>query len=267
MEFLILLGIGLTIGGVAIALDDDDGVEEQGPSAEPSDGDDRLSGSSGDDLILAGEGDDALLGNEGDDRLFGAEGTDILIGGAGDDFLRGGDAADLLIDGDGADTIMGDAGDDVIFASGFLNEEATAGLLANPPAGITEAGIRDLLEFDFSEDADPEGDEVSGGAGNDAIFFGVDDTVSGGAGSDTFLTGHWTEENGGAEITDFDPDEDQIVYGYDRADGFPSLTLQAREAEDGSMDAVLFHNGSEILTVVGQGNSFSLLQNIRFQAV
>ncbi|KIC29707.1 calcium-binding protein [Leisingera sp. ANG-M6] len=266
MEFLILLGIGLTIGGVAIALDDDDD-EVQASSSEPTDGDDRLSGSTGDDLILAGEGDDAVLGNEGDDRLFGAEGVDILLGGEGDDFMRGGDAADLLIDGDGSDTLMGDAGDDVIIASGFLNDEATSDLLANPPAGITESEILELLEIDFSQDTDTAGDEVSGGAGDDIIYFGSDDTVTGGGDGDTFVTGHWIEENGGAVITDFNPDEDQIVYGYDQNEGFPSLTLETREAEDGSMDAVLLHNGNEILTVIGQGNSFSLFQNISFEAI
>lgn len=266
MELLILLGIGLTIGGVALALDDDDD-QSLDASSEPTDGDDRLSGSSEDDLILAGEGDDVLLGNEGDDRLFGAEGTDILIGGAGDDFLRGGDVADLLIDGNGADTLIGDAGDDVILASGFMNEDATASLLANPPAGITESEVLNLLDFDFSQDTDTAGDEVSGGAGNDTVYFGEDDTVSGGSGSDSFLTGHWVEENGGAVITDFDPSEDQIVYGYDQADGFPQLTLQSREGEDGSMDAVLLHNGTEILTIVGQGDSFNLFQNLRFEPV
>lgn len=78
----------------------------------------------------------------------------------------------------GLDLVVSDSGDDFIIASGFQNDDATLELFLHPPANVDAAQIQDLMQHDFSQDTDTEGDRVSGGAGNEFIIFGADDTVT-----------------------------------------------------------------------------------------
>ncbi len=118
-------------------------------------GDDTLTGAAGDDSIDAGDGDDVVDAGDGDDSVEGGDGDDEILGGAGDDELSGGDGDDVILGGDGHDTIAGDAGNDTVIAG--------------------------------------EGDEVSGGEGDDEIEVSVDGgvpaAIDGGEGDDTVRLG------------------------------------------------------------------------------
>ncbi|MDP3796761.1 MAG: cadherin-like domain-containing protein, partial [Polaromonas sp.] len=91
--------------------------------ADPTEGDDVLTGTSGadtidggggDDIINAGAGDDIVYGGEGNDRLNGGSGDDTLYGGEGNDNLVGGSGNDTLYGGEGNDTLNGDSGNDTL---------------------------------------------------------------------------------------------------------------------------------------------------------
>ncbi len=67
-------------------------------------GNDRYDGYGGNDVINGGGGNDTLSGGTGNDYLRGDSGNDRLTGGAGDDILQGFEGSDVLTGGTGADT-------------------------------------------------------------------------------------------------------------------------------------------------------------------
>lgn len=298
MTWMVLLGLGLAAGVFVITDDDDDNTSSDsggggdtgggtdtggGSSIDPfigdsedntiegdadnntilgKNGDDELDGGAGDDRVFGDGGKDSVEGGEGDDSIFGGHGRDLVMGGEGDDLERGGRDADVLIDSTGADTLHGDTGSDLIIASGTMDADAQAALEADPSP---ESGIGNLLDqllIDFSADSDSEGDRVYGGQGDDTVIFGVNDTVSGGDGADTFVTASWLEGQEAATVTDFNPEEDQLVYAYDPADGEPELTMELVEQPDGSTNAVVSANGEIILRVQDQDETFDLAEHI-----
>ncbi|WP_099823396.1 Hint domain-containing protein [Oceaniglobus indicus] len=170
------------------------------PGAGPND--DLIKAGLGNDTIYAGEGDDDAYGQEGDDLIFGGAGSDVLRGNEGNDtlqgdeglnFLEGGAGDDVFIAGDGADSFFGNTGLDTIDYSGStgaVNVNLGTNELSGGAAG--NDSINDSVEGIIGSDFDDTltgGDGVNvfdGGAGNDAITTGVDDTVRGGSGDDTF---------------------------------------------------------------------------------
>lgn len=225
-------------------------------------GTDTLDGNAGDDRVFGDGGNDSVQGGEGNDSVFGGNGEDLVKGGEDDDLVRGGRNDDVLIDSTGADRLQGDGGDDLIVASGTMDADASAAFEANP---VPDNGIGNLLDqllIDFSADSDTEGDEAFGGSGDDTVIFGVNDTVGGGSGADTFVTASWLEGQDAATVTDFDPAEDQLMYAYDPAEGIPELTVEMVENDDGTTDAIVSANGSEVIRVLEQDDTFDLSENI-----
>jgi len=201
-------------------------------------GDDSVNGLAGDDILRGGAGSDEIDAGDGDDRMFGNEGNDTILGGAGNDFMRGSADDDLLIDGEGEDTFRGDTGSDTIVASGFGDTSAST-----PP--------------DLSADSDSIGDIADGGAGNDTLYFGFDDTVTGGAGEDTFITTDAVAGDNAPVITDFDSTEDALIIST-ATGATPAVTVTysaGATASDG--DATVLLDGVAVSVVQGVGTGFT----------
>ncbi|WP_424979839.1 calcium-binding protein [Leisingera sp. S232] len=254
MELLILLGIGLTIGGVALALDDDDDSIE-GDKITGTEENDDIAGAEGDDTVFAGDGIDILDGNGGDDRLFGQDGEDFLVGGEGDDFLRGGSDSDLIIDGSGNDTLIGDLGHDLIVATTAVDPDDTIQLVRdwidNEDPDETIQLQRDLS----SPDTDDDADVIQAGYGNDEVYAGNGDTVSLGEGNDELVLGDWIEAGDEPVVlTDYSPLEDMIVYYYDGSGPAPEITVETTVDELGDEDdALLMADGNVFARIEGAG--------------
>ena len=260
MTFLIMLGIGLTIGGLVIALDDDD----DGASGEKINGDGEqndLAGGEGNDTVFAGDETDILAGNGGEDRLFGQDGEDLLLGGEGDDFLRGGSGSDTLIDSEGSDTLIGGLGSDLIVATSAVDPDAAAQVVRDWIAN-EDPDERIQLDFDGSDDTDDDGDVILAGYGNDDVVAGNGDTVTLGEGRDELFIGDWMEAGDDpVTVTDFNPAEDAIVYSHDGEGPVPELTLN--RADDGSDDGETHLFADDVLVARIQGAADSVtLSNI-----
>ncbi|UWQ51416.1 hypothetical protein K3720_08360 [Leisingera caerulea] len=258
MELLILLGIGLTIGGVALAMDDDDDGEDADTTADATEGNDDLSGASGNDTIFAKDGIDILDGNGGDDRLFGQDGEDLLIGGEGDDFLRGGADHDFIIDGQGNDTLIGDLGNDSIVSTSAIKLDDALETIRDWVANEDpDEEIR--LDFNWSEDSDVDADVIQAGYGNDNVVAGNGDTVSLGEGNDELILGDWIEAGDDPVVlTDYSPLEDMILYYHDGATPAPDITVQNTLDEFGDEDdALLLANGEIFAKIEGAGGLIS----------
>ncbi len=257
MELLILLGIGLTVGGIALALDDDDD-DVTGEKITGTEEDNDLAGAEGNDTVFAGDGNDIVDGSGGDDRLFGQDGEDLLVGGEGNDFLRGGSDADLILDGTGNDTLIGDLGDDLIVATSALDPTATIEALRDWIANDDpDEAIQ--LDFDLSADTDDDADVIIGGFGDDDVYAGSGDTVSLGAGEDALVLGDWIEPGDEPVVlTDYNPAEDLLVYNYDGSGPAPEITVEDVPAESGGEDDVLLRaNGSVFARIEGAGGLIS----------
>jgi Ca2+-binding RTX toxin-like protein len=174
---------------------------------------DSLRGGDGDDVLDGGEGEDVLHGDHGDDLLFGGTAMDSLLGDMGDDELHGDDHDDDLIGGDGDDTLDGGADDDALLG-GFGNDT----LMGGTGEDLLNGGAGDDV---IIGDDDAEADFLNGGRGDDIIRGGVGDTLHGGDGLDTFAV---NVDEGGAYITDYDPDQDVIEVVFDTNAPPPELT-------------------------------------------
>ncbi|QFT80690.1 Leukotoxin [Roseovarius sp. THAF27] len=216
---------------------------------------DFIDAEDGDDVVRGGAEGDIIDAGDGDDRVFGEDGQDVIAGNAGNDFLRGGADEDILADSDGADTLRGDTGDDLILSTGLTDQTAfidATRTVARDFANGDAASLDDLPGLDLTRDEDTEGDEVDGGAGNDVMIFGQDDTVTGGDGADLFIGGSPLLAGNPATITDFEVNEELLVLTYDGGDP-PDLSLT-----DVNGDAVLSLDGAPAVIVAGLGGSFLL---------
>lgn len=208
-------------------------------------GNDEIDGRGGNDRLFGDDGNDSILGGSGFDLVSGGDGNDLLTGADGNDTVLGGEGNDAILEGRGADSISGGGGDDVLLTSRFDVH----------PSGAIRADI------------DTEGDVVNAGAGDDLVLFGRDDTVTGGDGADEFFAGRWLETTEAATITDFEPDEDQIVYGFNPEDGPPPrFSVFNQENEDGGSDAIVLADGVEVLRVLNQDGQFDPNRHIRLFA-
>ncbi|MEW2914391.1 calcium-binding protein [Leisingera sp. JC11] len=243
MEFLILLGIGLTIGGVAVALDDD---EEEAFQTQ--------NGTEGDDLLLGNDANDHISGGEGADSIGGFGGNDLIRGEDGSDLLDGGSGADELDGGEGQDSLYGDEGDD------YLHGEADPDFLAGEAGNDTLNGGggldflhggtgNDVLQGSLGADylrGDDGNDDLDGGYGGDALHGGDGaDSLEGGEGND-LLNGGDVLGRGPSFAEDV---FDDLVHGLSpNSIGSESYMI----SDDGTGDELLGGNGQD--TLIGGGD-------------
>ncbi len=170
---------------------------------------DAAFGGGGDDVLMGNEFYNPMFGEDGDDVIFGGGEGDYLFGEAGDDTVSGGEGGDLVIGGTGSDVLYGGAGDDNIYDNGDGRIDAA------------------------------ESDVIVAGDGNDGIVIedGIN-LVSLGEGLDHVTIHTTSDDDPGAVITDFDPDEDSLLLGvhaedFDLPEGTNSqeLTFVLREVE------------------------------------
>jgi Ca2+-binding RTX toxin-like protein len=166
--------------------------------------------------VAGGAGNDALTGNNLNNVLIGGGGDDTLTGGLAGDTLDGGAGDDRLVGGAGNDTYRFDAdsalGTDTIDEAGggtdTLDFSATtrdvAANLSTASAQVINANLTLTLSANYTIE------DVTGGAGNDALTGngdknvltggGGNDTLDGGAGDDRLVGG------AGDDIYHFDAD-------------------------------------------------------------
>lgn len=222
-----LLGVALIVNLVD---DDDDATASNA-------GDDVVTGSAdtdiidagaGDDTVFAEAGDDLVLAGDGDDDVFGNAGDDLIIGGAGDDLLRGGSEDDLLTADAGNDTLFGDSGDDVLDGTDFADNEGIVQATIAKGAELTNAELAAFIDL---TNETGEADTLQGGSGNDDIIAGSNDVVETGVGQDDVIVGDWVIPGEPVEVTDFNPNQDAIVYNFV---GATPPTVFFGEADDGT---------------------------------
>lgn len=171
---------------------------------------------------------DAVRGTSGDDELAGTAGYDVVFGESGADTLSGGAGNDWLFSGSGA-----------VFYEGSYNHY---------PGDLTRIG--------------DDGDVLDGGAGDDHLWIGPGTTAAGGAGADSFhaFTNVFEPGTPAAEISDFDPSEDQlridfpVVAGHSRVpdfhleDAIAGLSINYDADQDSTLIAM---DGVSIATLPG----------------
>lgn len=210
-------------------------------------GDDVVSGNAGADAIDGGTGADTLYGGSGNDTVSGDAGDDLVFLGAGadqytpgdtaaeqrdigDDTVNGGVGDDVIVDLLGANTLTGSGGDDILSAIDALRDDGTRG-----PA--TEIGTPDVLRGGAGSDdlIGDNGDEMTGGAGNDNFYIAVDE-----AAPQEVVT-----------LTDFNVAEDSFaVLRFIETEADPVITF---EQNTGQNSVSAFFNGAEIAVLDGLG--------------
>ncbi|MBJ2150953.1 calcium-binding protein [Paracoccus sp. IB05] len=221
------------------------------------DGDDTIYGDDGNDIVTAGAGNDLVFGGAGNDELHGDAGDDTLEGGAGDDQLMGHEGDDLLRGGAGNDTLLGGEGDDSLYGEEgddwLWGGEGDDQMVGGAGADTLDGGAgNDTLWGAFPEGDDGEVDFLNGGDGDDVIHLGAGDYGNGGAGSDSFVLTQWLGEGGFATITDYDPQDDEIVLVYDPAAHVSPAVSVTQSATGGS--SLISIDGFVVAEVNGQVN-------------
>ena len=134
-------------------------------------------------VLTGGAGNDTLIGLGGNDRLDGGPGADTMVGGAGNDAYYVDNVGDTVTElaGEGIDTVR------TTLASYTLGTEVER---------LTFAGTGN-----FTGIGNGLANIITGGAGNDTLEGGDNDTLKGGGGNDTLLGGqNDTLLDGGADI-------------------------------------------------------------------
>lgn len=160
------------------------------------------------------------------------EEIDRIILGNGDDVFDGSDGPGgvEVIAGNGMDIITGsdlaDVGNRLIGAGYSPGDD--------PAEGWNGIGPTDLV----------------GGAGEDTLLGGLDDTLTGGEGRDLFqVWGYGAEGAGPTMITDFNPDEDRLEYSWVTpldTEEFREITLA--DSEDGLL---ILEEGEVMVIIAG----------------
>ncbi len=185
------------------------------------------------DTLTGGNGVDIIVGSDNVDTLRGSGGNDIIHGFSGDDFISGGDGDDFLVGSQGIDTIKGNDGNDFIDGTALFDSSKFLDALDDPDA------YRGNIPLEFGvAPVSEDGDVIKGGAGDDTIRVGSDDTVSGNEGSDTFQSAGWITPGSPAIITDFDPSEDVLSYEHYRQ-GEEDPVIEIRDTDDGHAELVV----------------------------
>ncbi|WP_028064488.1 calcium-binding protein [Solirubrobacter soli] len=173
-------GIGLGPGAVCLFVDGStlDCTTTPMTTATTLGGDDRIDAS-----LLTGSSLQAI----------GGAGGDYILDGAGNDSIDGGPGNDVNIAGRGTDVFAGGDGDDTV---DYSNRTAPVTVRLNGTAVSGEAGENDTIGADVEGAiggsgndvlvANPLGNRLSGGGGNDTITGGAgEDTLNGNEGDDT----------------------------------------------------------------------------------
>ncbi len=186
--------------------------------------------------------------------LYGLKGNDTLKGSPNSERLDGGPGADLMIGNGGFDSFIVDSvGDVVRGTSGSVNASVSFAL----PDGLSSlygiGSARKLVGNDgtntiYGTDADNViagkagldtlfglggADEIDGGPDGDFIYGGKgNDRLTGGGGADRFK---FTDADFGRDVvTDFRPDERDVVSFLAKDFATPSAALQAVRYKDGN---------------------------------
>jgi Ca2+-binding RTX toxin-like protein len=166
-----------------------------------------VAGGGNDKIVSAGFAADRLEGGAGDDYLDGGSGNDTLIGGTGNDVYVASSPQDIITElaGEGIDEVRTDYGsqfgynynDLYTLAANVENLTGTStygqGVRANSMDNVVVMGVgADLVVLD-----DGGNDTVSGGAGDDFLYYGAaltnGDSNNGGDGYDTVgLVGNYS---------------------------------------------------------------------------
>ncbi len=158
-----------------------------GDTLQGAGGNDILNGNNGNDVLEGGDGNDTITGGQGNDRADGGNGIDTIDGGLGIDFLSGGEGNDVIRGLQSLDDLSGDGGNDRLF--GGLDADRIAGgtgadqVFGEAGDDILGSGAYQIAALPY--DTGVEADIVDGGAGNDVVAIGVNDTARGGTGVDT----------------------------------------------------------------------------------
>lgn len=121
------------------------------------------------------------------------------------------------------------------------------------------AGNDTLWGYDAQDPTNSEGaDFLNGGKGDDHLMIGAGDYAYGDEGSDSFAIGDWLGDGEMAHISDYNPDEDDIVVMYDEtAHPDPHLELLTQEGSD---DATVMLDGIPLAIIAnGAGMNISAL--------
>jgi Ca2+-binding RTX toxin-like protein len=254
--------------------DDDDDVDgSEGNDTLYGGGKDTLSGGAGSDGLDGENGNDSLHGGAGPDVLQGGYGNDFLVGGSEDDFLQGesnhdtlngGAGNDGLHGGNGADSLNGGSGDDLLNGASLCIDDA---LLEewlddfNSGQSTTSLGDeRSVIVDDYI------GDQLDGGEGQDTLVGGAFDVLTGGDCSDEFVAGAWSTSGYAATVTDFDTNQDMMVYRYDETSAEPEMTMNSVVASDGSVNVEIFADGISVLMLQNTGPDFDLSAHVTLVA-
>ena len=239
-----LLGVALVVN---IVDDDDDAAPESDDQVSGNDENNTIETGAGDDTVFAGGGNDLVDTGTGDDRAFGQDGTDLIFGGAGDDFVRGNAGEDLLFGDEGEDTLFGDSGDDVLFGADIFDSEAIFEIVANTnflPENLN-------LFLDVNADTG-EADALNGGVGDDIILAGSFDVVSTGDGADVVEIGDWVIPGDPVVVTDFNPDEDVIVYDFEGTVAPNIIITEDEDTGDAAIEiAISDQENQRLVTLLG----------------
>jgi Ca2+-binding RTX toxin-like protein len=131
-------------------------------------------GTDGPDNLMGTNNADNLSGKGGNDDLFGMKGRDNMVGGPGKDWVIAGGFEDQSAEGD--KNLVGGPGNDTVLAGQGSDNELAGG------------GNDETIDGDFREFSH---DNISGGAGNDALFVwhkpAFEDTIVCGKGYDRVL--------------------------------------------------------------------------------
>ncbi|MBD2291935.1 cadherin-like domain-containing protein [Anabaena sphaerica FACHB-251] len=139
--------------------------------------DNRITGNNAANNLSGGAGNDKLYGRDGDDNLTGAAGNDYLDGGLGADTMSGDEGNDIYIIDNPTDTIIGEeenGGIDTV-------RSAVSWVLGDNLENLTLTGITDINgtgnELNNTIIGNMAANSLSGGAGNDRLYLGIDASV------------------------------------------------------------------------------------------
>ncbi len=225
------------------ALDGDDTVFA-GAGNDQINGDagrDDISGQAGNDTLSGGDDADVINSGAGNDTVIGDDGADTLLGSSGEDLLVGGNDDDLIVGGSGHDILQGQGGDDVLFGGEF-DREPTADELRDAVAAGEDLGVT-------MQNSVSGADTLVGGAGDDTLYLGARDVGIGGTGEDSFVVLSDDSAQGIADISDYNPDEDNIEIQINDPDSTLNEGNFELVEDDDTGDAMVLQNGVTIARI------------------
>ena len=189
-----------------------------------------------------------------DAQVADGNGSSILTGNSYDNVLSGGDGKDVL-----------SAGGELNY--GFISENKGSDVLDGGDGDDTLSALGGDIQREFSGDEDPDPDVIQtvhvdtliGGAGDDLLMATNGGVMTGGSGEDVFGIEIATGDRAygvsfdATVITDFDPDDDQII--VDVASLLPDTDLTVVVWADGLGADIM--TGDVVLAQVAGGQSLT----------